>query len=260
MPASNPRICSFRWVYTDFVNSVIGGIPASWVRKRLGVSLARRDIEAGFVPHIVIPVPDSGRFHAIGYHQEFCRQIILGKIKRIPFYDEYLHKYGFVRSFLRPTHSERQKTAHYKIVISGETIEHFLKMLEEEGLEEILEEIKSTGRIIIVICEDSVVRGIQIESNLAPKVRRVFEVERKNEDSIKVEIHIRSSNPELLSHCPWGTTTKKGEILAQQCPRIGDRIKRMGIDGLVYNTIDDLVQAIGLPAEKLCVDCDLAAE
>jgi len=257
MPSPNPRVCSFRWVYTDFVNSVVLGIVSSWVRKRLGARLAQRDIERGFIPHIVIPVPDSGRFHAIGYYQEFIRQIMLGKIKRVPFYDEYLLKYGFMRSFLRPTKEERQKTAHYKIVISGETINHFLKMLEEEGLNEILENIKTTGQIIIVICDDSVVRGIQIESNLAPKVRRIFEVETEDRTLIKVEIHIRSSNPELLSHCPWGKTTKKGETLAQQCPKIEDRIKRMGIDGLVYNTIDDLIWAIGLPKRKLCVDCDL---
>jgi len=133
MPAPNPKICSFRWVYTDFVNSIIKGIPTSLVRKRLGVALARRDIKKGFIPHIVIPVPDSGRLHAIGYYQEFVRQMMLGKIKKIPFYDEYLHKYGFSRSFLRLAHEERQKTAHYKIVISGETINHFLKMLEEAG-------------------------------------------------------------------------------------------------------------------------------
>ena len=256
MPAKNPKICSFRWVYTDFVNSIIKGIPASWVRKRLGAALARRDIEKGFIPHIIIPVPDSGRFHAIGYLHEFCRQMMLGKINRIPFYDEYLHKYGFSRSFLRPTQEERQKTAHYKIVISGETINHFLKMLKDAELGEIVEEIKRTERIIVVICEDSVVRGVQIESNLAPKIRKVSEIKTEDGTLIKVEIHVRASNPELLSHCPWGTTTKKGETLAQQCPKIEDRIRRMRIDGLAYNTIDDLIWSIGLPREQLCVDCD----
>ena len=88
-------------------------------------------------------------------------------------------------------------------------------------------------------------------------MKKVFEVEIEDGSLIKVEIHVRSSSPELLSHCPWGKTTKKGEILARQCPQIEDRIKRMGIDGLVYNTIDDLVRAIGLPKKELCVDCDL---
>jgi len=89
MPAPSPRVCSFRWVYTDFVNSTICGIPASWVKKRLGAVSAQRDIKEEFIPHIVIPVPDSGRFSAIGYYQEFVRQMMLGKIKKIPFYDEY---------------------------------------------------------------------------------------------------------------------------------------------------------------------------
>ncbi|GAG64800.1 unnamed protein product, partial [marine sediment metagenome] len=212
MPSPNPQVCSFRWDYTDFPNSIILGIVCSWVRKRLAARLAQRDIKRGFIPHIAIPVPDSGRFHAIGYYQEFVRQMMLGRIKRIPFYDEYLLKYGFVRSFLRPTKEERQKTAHYKIVISGETINHFLKMLKDAGLDEILEDIKATGRIIIVICDDSIVRGIQIESNLAPKVRRVFEVETEDRTLIKVEIHVRSSNPELLSHCPWGKQRGKERL------------------------------------------------
>lgn len=258
MPAPNPQICSFRWVYTDFVNSVINGISASCVRKRLGAALARQDIENGFTPHIIIPVPDSGRFHAIGYLHEFCRQMMLGKIDRIPFYDEYLHKYGFSRSFLRPTQEERKKTAHYKIVISGENINHFLEMLEEAGLGKIAKEIKQTGRIIVVICEDSVVRGVQVESNLAPKLRKVLEVEIEDGTLIKLEIHVRPSNPELFSHCPWGKTTQEGETLAQQCPNIEDRVRRMGINGLVHNSIDNLIKAIGLPKEKLCVDCALS--
>jgi len=159
---------------------------------------------------------------------------------------------------LLPTQKERKKVAHYKIVHSAETINHFLKMLNEAGLDKILEDIKSVGRIRVLIFDDSIVRGVQMESNLAPKVRRVFEVETEDGTSIKVEIHVRSSNPELLSHCPWGKTTKKGEILAQQCPDIADRVKRMKIDGLVYSEIKDLAWAIGLPLKRLCYDCALA--
>jgi len=94
------QFCSFIWVYTAFPSGIFERIPVSLVRKRLGAALARRDIERGFCPDIVAPVPDSGRFHAIGYFQEFCRQINEGKIKKIPFYDEVLLKFPYVgRSF-----------------------------------------------------------------------------------------------------------------------------------------------------------------
>ena len=258
MKASNPRICSFRWDYTDFAASLLLGIPASLVRKKLGKRLAQGDIKAGFFPHIVVPVPDSGRFHAIGYYQEFICQLMLGNIKRVPLYDEYFIKYGFDRSFLRPTDAERRKTARYKLVISAETVKHFLQMLEEASMVNILQDIKNNGRIILVICEDSVVRGTQVEENLVPKAKRIFEASLDDGTEIKVEIHVRASYPALLSHCRWGKTTKIGETLAQQCPDMADRIKRMKIDGLAYSEIEDLAWAIGLPLEKLCYDCALA--
>ncbi len=93
IPSERIQNCSFVWVYTAFPNGIFEKIPASLVRKRLGAALARRDIQKGFIPDFVIPVPDSGRFHSIGYHQEFCRQMMEGKISRVPFYDECLLKY-----------------------------------------------------------------------------------------------------------------------------------------------------------------------
>ena len=114
------------------------GIPASLVRKRLGAALARRDIERGFVPDIVIPVPDSGRFHAIGYHQEFCRQMMAGKIDRIPLYDELLLKYPYAgRSFIPPDQKQRDREARIKLLVSGEDCEGKvdcgLRRLHREG-------------------------------------------------------------------------------------------------------------------------------
>ena len=38
---------------------------------------------------------------------------------------------------------------------------------------------------------------------------------------------------------------------------IADRVKYLGVDGLKYNTIQDLSEAIGPPLESLCVDCAL---
>lgn len=226
IPIQKIQFCSFYWVYTAFPNAIIKGVPASLVRKRLGASLARRDIERGFIPDIVIPVPDSGRFHAIGYHQEFCRQMSEGKINRVPILDEILIKYPYAgRSFTPQTQKARDLEAEIKLLLSGEDYQ---------------------GKILVVL-DDSIVRGTQIQTKLVPKLRKV---------GVK-EIHFRISNPELHSHCPWGKTTKKGETLVFRMPQIEDRISFLGIDGLEYNKIRDLAESIGFPLEILCVDCDL---
>lgn len=221
------KFCSFIWVYTGFPNEIFEGISASLVRKKLGALLARRDIKRGFIPDIVIPVPDSGRFHAIGYHQEFCRQMNKNKIKQIPLYDETLLKYPYAgRSYTPQTQTARDKEAHIKILESGEDYHDK----------------------IAVVCDDSIVRGTQTQTNLVPKIRKA---------GIK-EIHFRISNPELKSHCPWGKTTKKGETLVSRLPAKKNRIKFLGVDGLEHSTIEDLVEAIGLPKENLCIDCSLS--
>ena len=229
MPSAKTQICTFVWVYTNFPSAVFKNIPGSAVRKRLGAILAQRDIKRGFIPHIVAPVPDSGRFCAIGYHQEFCRQINEKKIDRIPEYDEVLMKYPYAgRSYPRSNQAARNLEAHIKQVGSGE---------------------KYPGKIVVV-CDDSIRRGTQIEKNLVPKLRSL---------DIK-EIHFRVSNPDSLSYCRWGKTIQKGELLATRIPSMKKRVEFLGIESLEHPTVQELAEAIGLPLETLCVDCDLPAQ
>ena len=218
------QTCSFYWIYTGFASDAFEGVPDSLVRKRMGAALARRDIASGFTPDVVIPVPDSGRFHAIGYHQEFCRQMMEGKVKRVPLYDELLLKYPYAgRSFIPSDQTQRDREARVKLLASGEDCR---------------------GKVIAV-CDDSIVRGTQTQMELVPKLRMA---------GVK-EIHFRISYPELRSHCPWGKTTRKGELLACRIPAIEDRLRFLGVEGLMYNTIADVADAIGRPLETLCVDC-----
>jgi amidophosphoribosyltransferase len=229
IPGTKTQICTFVWVYTNFPSAIFKNIPGSAVRKRLGAILAQRDIERGFIPDIVAPVPDSGRFCAIGYHQEFCRQINEKKIDRIPEYDEVLMKYPYAgRSYPRSKQSERHLEAHIKQLGSGQ---------------------KYPGKIAVV-CDDSIRRGTQIEKNLVPKLRSL---------DIK-EIHFRVSNPDSLSYCRWGKTIQKGELLATRIPSIKKRVEFLGIESLEHPTVRELAEAIGLPLETLCVDCDLPAQ
>ncbi|UCE97796.1 MAG: hypothetical protein JSV74_00195 [Dehalococcoidia bacterium] len=227
--STKTQICTFVWVYTNFPNAVFKNIPVSAVRKRLGAILAKRDIKRGFIPDVVAPVPDSGRFCAIGYHQEFCRQINRKNIDRIPEYDEVLMKYPYSgRSYPRSNQVERGLEAHIKQLGSGEDY---------------------SGKRVVV-CDDSIRRGTQIEKNLVPKLRAL---------NIK-EIHFRISNPDSLSYCRWGKTIKKGELIATRIPSMKRRIKFLGIESLEHPTVQELAEAVGLPLETLCVDCDLPAQ
>ena len=225
--AARVQACSFYWVYTGFPNSIFEGVPGSLVRKKLGAALAAKDIASGFTPDVVIPVPDSGRFHAIGYQQEFCRQMMEGKVAKVPLYDELLLKYPYAgRSFIPREQKQRDKEARIKLLASGEDC---------------------AGKIVAV-CDDSIVRGTQAQTELVPKLRGA---------GVK-EIHFRISNPELRSHCRWGKTTQRGGLLTDRIPALEDRARCLGVEDIEYNTIQDLAAAIGRPLESLCVDCDLS--
>ncbi|MBU3934385.1 hypothetical protein KKC00_00205 [Patescibacteria group bacterium] len=248
--APNPKICSFLWVYTNFVASVVRDIPSTCVRMRLGSALARKDIQKGFIPHVVFPIPDSGRFHALGYYWEFIKQLMLGKIGRAPIYFELLAKYPYAgRSFTPQTKEERDREARAKILPSGEDLEgfileYFAGLEKARTLEKTMDLVRPED-LDAVGCEDSIVRGTQLLGNFVPKLIGM---------GIK-RVHIRASNPQLLSHCPWGQTTKKGEVIALRIPDLEERAKYLGLASLAYNTIGDLIRAIGLPEEELCMDC-----
>jgi amidophosphoribosyltransferase len=150
-----------------------------------------------------------------------------GTVGRIPLYDELLLKYPYAgRSFIPRDQEQRNKEARIKLLASGEDC---------------------TGKTVVV-CDDSIVRGTQAQTDLVPKLRRT---------GVK-EIHLRISNPELRSHCKWGKTTRKGELLADRVPAVADRARYLGVEDLQYNTIQDLAAAIGRPVESLCVDCNLS--
>jgi glutamine phosphoribosylpyrophosphate amidotransferase len=74
------------------------------------------------------------------------------------------------------------------------------------------------------------------------------------------EIHFRISNPDSFSYCRWGKTIQKGELLAARIPSIKKRIEFLSIESLEHPTVQELAEAIGLPLETLCVDCDLPAQ
>ncbi|MEA3559895.1 MAG: amidophosphoribosyltransferase, partial [Candidatus Thermoplasmatota archaeon] len=230
------KICSFLWIYTGFPSSSYEGINTEIVRERSGAFLAKRDdVEAD----IVAGVPDSGTAHAIGYAME----------SGLP-YRRVLMKYtpGYGRSYTPLTQDERDNVARMKLIPNKATIEG--------------------NRVIL--CEDSIVRGTQLKNYTVTKLR---------EAGVK-EVHIRPACPPLMFPCKYMLSTRsKDELVARRAIRAiegedpediseyldpdsekyGEMLEwiraDLGLDSLRYQRIDDMIEAIGLPREDLCLYC-----
>ncbi len=232
----NGKICAFLWIYTGYPASSYEGISVEQVRENCGINLAKNDnIQAD----LVTGVPDSGTAHALGY-------AIYSKIP----YRRPLVKYtdGYGRSYTPPSQEIRNKVAKLKLIPIKSVIE---------------------GKRI-VLCDDSIVRGTQLKNQAIEKLWK---------NGAK-EIHVRVACPPLMFPCPYllATRTKKELVARRIIKRIAspDKVNinlfiddktiyykkmveaiknELGVTSLKYQTIDDMVNAIGLPKEKLCLYC-----
>lgn len=230
------KICSFLWIYTGYPSSTYEGIGVERTRERCGIYLAKRDnVEAD----LVSGVPDSGVGHAIGY--------AMGS--GIP-YRRALVKYtpGYGRSYMPPTQEIRDLVATMKLCA--------------------VREVVNGNRI--VICDDSIVRGTQLK-NLTIK---------KLWDNGAKEIHVRPACPPLMFPCQYTSSTRTtGELAGRKAiialegrepekldeyldahsakhAKMVDWIRRdLNVTSLKYLLIEDMIAAIGLPADQLCLHC-----
>lgn len=232
------RICSFLWVYYGFPASSYEGINTEDVRNRCGAALARNDdVEVD----VVAGIPDSGTAHAIGYAVE------AGVPYRRPFV-----KYTptWPRSFMPQDQNVRALVAKMKLIPIRDLI---------------------AGQRIL-FCEDSIVRGTQ----LTDIIERLYEYGAK-------EVHMRPACPPLVFGCKYLNFSRSrseldlasrqaivqlegsdnSENLAEYADPDSEKyaamIKficdRLELTSLKYQRLDDLVEAIGLPKERLCTYC-----
>lgn len=230
------QVCAFLWVYYGYPPSYYEGINVDEVRYRCGAALAKRDTVD---PDFVCGIPDSGVGHAFGYCNE----------KRAPYKRAY-SKYTptWPRSFMPQNQNTRELVAKMKLIPNRAVIENRR----------------------IVFLDDSIVRGTQLTDN--------------TKDLRKAgagEIHMRIACPPLTFPCDFlnfsqsrSTTelaTRKAIIQLEGSEKhleayadpkndkyramIDQIAENLGIDSLVYQEMDDLVEAIGLPKEQLCTHC-----
>lgn len=230
------QICSFLWIYTGFPASSYEGINAEAVRERSGEKLARTDdIAADFVAG----VPDSGTAHAIGYAMGAGIPYRRALIKYTP---------GYGRSYTPPTQDVRDLVAKMKLIPVREIIK---------------------GKRV-VLCDDSIVRGTQLKNYTMHKLK----------ESGAKEIHLRIACPPLMFPCRFGYSTRSAsELVARKAIKaiegrdikdvreyVDERSakhrkmvewirKELGATSLRYQKLDDMIEAIGRPREKLCLYC-----
>lgn len=236
-PLDKMQVCAFLWVYYGYPPSFYEGVNVDSCRYRCGAALARNDTtEADFVAGI----PDSGIGHAYGY----------SSARGIPLMRPYA-KYTptWPRSFMPQSQQMRDLVAKMKLIPNESVIK---------------------GRRGIFL-DDSIVRGTQLKDN----IRDLHQAGMK-------EAHMRIACPPLTYPCEYLNFSRSrssmdlaSHIAVKELEGTDDTDlkgysdpdngkyqamveqirKRLDLTTLRYQKLSDLVEAIGLPKEKLCTHC-----
>lgn len=236
-PREQMKICAFLWVYYGYPSSTYEGTNVEVMRYRNGAALAKNDNVA---IDMVAGIPDSGVGHAIGYSNE--SKVAYGRpfIKYTPTWS---------RSFMPQDQEIRNLVARMKLMP--------------------IPELVSDKRLLF--CDDSIVRGTQMRET----VDSLYKCNAK-------EVHIRSACPPIIFGCKYlnfSTSRSAMDLAARQaiiklegkepdnldeyCDPAADKYKRMveyiskrlNFSTLKYQSIHDMVDAIGIGKEKVCTYC-----
>jgi len=214
-PGDEMKICAFLWVYYGYPASSYEGINVEATRYRCGAALARRD---DVQIDLVAGIPDSGTGHAVGYANESAKPFQRPFVKYTP---------TWPRSFMPQDQRVRDLVAKMKLIPIREIIENRR----------------------LLFCDDSIVRGTQLRDT----IRRLFENGAK-------EVHMRVACPPLVYSCPFlnfSRSRSELDLAARKAiQHMKDIVRKaIGLTSLKYQTLDDLIGAIGLPKCKLCTYC-----
>ena len=226
-----------QWIYYGYPASSYEGINVDEVRYKLGYKLAQEDDSE---MDTVCSIPDSGTCMAIGYSDG----------KGVPFRNGYV-KYTptWPRSFTPTSQERRNLVAKMKLIPNGAILRNHKP----------------------VFCDDSIVRGTQLRNN----VRNLYDYGAK-------EVHVRISCPPLVYPCEFinfsesrtpleliarrfilkneGAHDKNlGKYVRNDTPEYAAMVdyikKEVNVASLKFNSIENLVSAIGLPKEMICTHC-----
>ena len=242
-PGEKMRICAFLWSYYGFPNSCYEGVSVEVMRYINGRIMARNDKENGVPQDVdyICGVPDSGTPHAIGYAAECGLPFARPFIKYTP---------TWARSFTPSKQSIRKMIAKMKQIPVPDLIKF--------------------KRLLFV--DDSIVRGTQIKGT----------VDFLYENGAK-EVHMRSACPPIMYKCKFlnfSRTKDDMELIARKviyelegedgvnyideyCDANTERGKKLreviceqlNLASLEFQSLEGIIQAIGLPDDCLCTYC-----
>lgn len=231
------QVCSFLWVYYGFPTSTYEGKNVEEMRFANGYSMAKTD---DVTVDCCSGIPDSGTGMAMGYAAG----------KGIP-YQRCIAKYTptWPRSFTPSNQAMRSLVAKMKLIPNK-------AMLRGKR---------------VLFCDDSIVRGTQLRDN----VRVLF-------DAGLRECHMRIACPPLVYGCPFINFTSSKSDMELITRRIIERFEgdankniekyattgspeyrrmvdaiaqELGLTSLRFNSIEQMVKAIGLPKCQVCTHC-----
>ena len=235
-PRDKMAICAFLWVYYGYPASSYEGGNVEMTSYRCGSALAKRtpteaDAACG--------IPDSGTSHALGYAHEANVKFARPFVKYTP---------TWARSFMPQDQRQREHVASMKLIpIPG--------LIKDRRL---------------VFCDDSIVRGTQ----LGKQAQKLYSLGCR-------ETHMRIACPPLVYPCKFINFSrskseydlitrryireKEGDAadVSKYTDPDGEAYKgmveyireKLHLTSLAFQRLDDLIRAIGLPAEQLCTYC-----
>ena len=242
-PGKEMKICSFLWSYYGYPNSTYEGVNVEVMRYRNGGIMAQNDKAHKNAETIdsVGGMPDSGTPHAIGYANECHKPFVRPFIKYTP---------SWARSFMPNHQKERNRVAKMKQIPIPELIK------DRE----------------LLLVDDSIVRGTQLKET----VDFLYENGAKG-------VHMRSACPPLMHNCkflnfssaksPMELITRKtimeleGEEGFKHLKEYSDPTTERGknmrkkicdnlqFKSLEFQSLDGIIEAIGIDKCKLCTYC-----
>ena len=237
------KICAFLWSYYGYPNSNYEGTNVEMVRTRNGEIMARDEMARGGVPDVdyVAGVPDSGVPHAIGYANECGGKFARPFVKYTPTWS---------RSFMSENSNVRSRVAKMKQI----------------PVPELIKDKK------LLFVDDSIVRGTQLQET----VDFIYANGAK-------EVHMRSACPPIMYPCKFLSFSRSNSDMALLARRMVQELEgfegqkhldeyadantkrgqcllshiceTFGFTSLGYQSLDGLLEAIGIDRDKVCTYC-----
>ena len=242
-PGEKMRICAFLWTYYGYPNSNYEGVNVEVMRYRNGEIMARDEQAQGTLPEVdyVAGVPDSGLPHAIGFANQSGKTFARPFVKYTP---------TWPRSFMPANQEVRNQVAKMKQIPVPELIED--------------------KRLLFV--DDSIVRGTQLRGT----VEFLYGAGAK-------QVHMRSACPPIMYGCKYLNFSRSNSDMELLTRRMVQQLEgdvgqthldeyadagtqrgqcllkaiceQMGFDSLGYQSLDGLLEAIGIDRDKICTYC-----